>query len=99
MTEKRYFLHKHFGRDVIHDTICHNWLKGEELEEDMNVQYTKYSALKKENEQLKKEKESWKSNACNQSSFNSILLNELSIAQKQGYEVSNPFKKFIREKE
>ena len=53
MTEKRYFLHKHLGRDVINDTLCHNWLKGEELEEHMNVQYTKYSALKKENGQLK----------------------------------------------
>lgn len=55
MTEKRYFLHKHLGRDVINDTLCHNRLKGEELEEHMNVQYTKYSALKKENEQLKKQ--------------------------------------------
>lgn len=53
MTEKRYFLHKHLGRDVINDTLCHNRLKGEELEEHMNVQYIKYSALKKENEQLK----------------------------------------------
>ena len=57
MSEKRYFLHKRLGRDVIHDTLCHNWLKEEELEEHMNVQYTKYSALKKENKQLKKELE------------------------------------------
>lgn len=56
MTGKRYFLHKHLGRDVINDTLCHNWLKGEELEEHMNVQYTKYSDLKKENEQLKQDK-------------------------------------------
>lgn len=55
MTEKRYFLHKHLGRDVINDTLCNNLLEGEELEEHMNVQYRKYSALKKENEQLKKE--------------------------------------------
>lgn len=53
MTEKRYFFHKHLRRDVIHDTLCHNWLSGEELEEHMNVQYTKYSDLKKENENLK----------------------------------------------
>lgn len=53
MIEKRYFLHKHLRRDVIHDTLCHQWLKGEELEEHMNVQYTKYSGIKKENEQLK----------------------------------------------
>ena len=60
MTEKRYFLHKHLGRDVIHDSLCHNWLKGEELEEHMNVQYTKYSDLKNENEQLKKDVEFFK---------------------------------------
>ena len=54
MTEKRYFLHKHFLRnDVIHDKICHKWLKGEELERDMNILYNKYSILKNENEQLK----------------------------------------------
>lgn len=53
MSEKRYFLHKRVGRDVIHDTLCHNWLEREELEEHMNVQYTKYSDLKKENENLK----------------------------------------------
>lgn len=53
MSEKRYFLHKRVGRDVIHDTLCHNWLQKEELEEHMNVQYTKYSDLKKENENLK----------------------------------------------
>lgn len=51
-----------------------------------------------ENEQLKKEKESWKSSACNNSSFNSILLHELDIAQEQGYKLSNPFKKLMREK-
>jgi hypothetical protein len=51
-----------------------------------------------ENEQLKKEKESWKSSACNNSSFNSILLHELDIAQEQGYNLSNPFKKLMREK-
>ena len=54
--------------------------------------------LSDENEQLQKEKESWKSSACNNSSFNSILLHELDIAQEQGYEVSDPFKKLMREK-
>ena len=54
MTKKRYFLHKHLIKnDVIHDKICHKWLKGEELESDMNTLYNKYSSLKKENEQLK----------------------------------------------
>ena len=53
-TEKRYYLHKHLIRnDEIHDKICHRWLKGKDLEEDMNTLYSKYSYLKKENEQLK----------------------------------------------
>ena len=47
---------------------------------------------------LHDEKEFWKSNCCSQSSFNSILLNELSIAQEQGYEVSDPFKKLMEKK-
>ena len=51
--------------------------------------------LKKENEQLKKEKEFWKSDACSLSSLNSILSNELSIAQEQGYEPSTPYKEYI----
>jgi len=48
--------------------------------------------------ELKKEKERWKSIACNNSSFNSILLHELDIAQEQGYKLSDPFKKLMREK-
>ena len=53
---------------------------------------------KKMNE-LNDEKEFWKSMCCSQSNFNQILLNELDIAQEQGYEVSNPFKKLIEKKE
>ena len=48
-----------------------------------------------ENEQLKKEKEFWKSDACSLSSLNSILSNELGIAQEQGYEPSAPYKEYI----
>ena len=51
--------------------------------------------LLNENEQLKKEKEFWKSDACSLSSLNSILSNELSIAQEQGYEPSIPYKEYI----
>ena len=51
--------------------------------------------LNDENEQLKKEKEFWKSDACSLSSLNSILSNELSIAQEQGYEPSIPYKEYI----
>ena len=51
--------------------------------------------LLEENEQLKKEKEIWKSDACSLSSLNSILSNELSIAQEQGYEPSKPYKEYI----
>lgn len=48
-----------------------------------------------ENLQLKKEKEFWKSDACSLSSLNSILSNELGIAQEQGYEPSAPYKEYI----
>lgn len=48
--------------------------------------------------EMHEEKEFWKSNACSQSSFNSILLNELDIAIEQGYEVSDPFKKLMEDK-
>lgn len=45
--------------------------------------------------ELNDEKEFWKSMCCSQSNFNQILLNELDIAQEQGYEISNPFKRFL----
>ena len=54
--------------------------------------------LNDENKQLKQKKENWKSVACSNTSFNSILLNELSIAQEQGYKVSDPFKRLMEEK-
>ena len=54
--------------------------------------------LSYENEQLKEEKECWKSNAYNYSNFINILLHELDIAQEKGYEVSDPFKKLMEEK-
>lgn len=37
----------------------------------------------------------WKNIAVTQSDFNQILLKELDIAVEQGYEVSDPFKKFM----
>ena len=55
----------------------------------------KLNKLNDENEQLKKEKEFWKSDACSLSSLNSILSNELSIAQEQGYEPSTSYKEYI----
>ena len=51
--------------------------------------------LAKDNERLKEEKEIWKSNACSLSNSNSILSNELSIAQEQGYEPSKAYKEYI----
>lgn len=51
--------------------------------------------LADENEQLRKEKENWKSSACNNANFNSILLHELSIAEEQGYKLSNPFEELL----
>ena len=48
--------------------------------------------------ELYEEKEYWKGNACNNSNFINILLHELDIAQKEGYEVSDPFEKLIEKK-
>lgn len=83
--------------------------KNEQLKEERNYferkkceYFNKYNKkhlddiqLKEENEQLKKEKEFWKSDACSLSNLNSILSNELSIAQEQGYEPSKPYKEYI----
>ena len=66
-----------------------------ELRYANNIYCNKIDSLKKENEQLKKEKEFWKSDACSLSSLNSILSNELSIAQEQGYEPSTSYKEYI----
>ena len=55
--------------------------------------------LEEENEQLKQQKEAWKQSCCTNSNFNSILLHELDIAQEQGFEVSNPFKQFLEDRE
>ena len=93
MTEKRYYI----GSGV---TICDSSKGGSD---GFNL-ITQYQAvdllnqLSEENEQLKQEKEKWKSSACSNASFNSIVLNELSIAQEQGYEVSDPFKKLMEGK-
>lgn len=69
-----------------------------ELIDALNQRTEQCDKLHEENEQLKKEKENWKSSACSNANFNSILLNELSIAQEQGYEVSDPFKRLMNEK-
>ena len=63
---------------------------------DLNVKLMEENKLlARDNEKLKKEKEFWKSDACSLSSLNSILSNELSIAQEQGYEPSKPYKEYI----
>lgn len=49
--------------------------------------------------ELHDEKEAWKQSCCSNSNFNSILLRELDIAIEQGYEVSNPFKQFLEDRE
>lgn len=49
--------------------------------------------------ELHDEKEAWKQSCCSNSNFNSILLHELDIAQEQGFEVSNPFKQFLEDRE
>ena len=56
MTAKRYYAHKHFiNEDKVHDKICHRFMNITETVEHMNMYYQKYTALKKENEQLKKQ--------------------------------------------
>ena len=82
MTEKRFMLDD--AGEVI-DLQTHQFIDyGKEIVELLN--------------NLHEEKEYWKSNCCSQDSFNSILLHELDIAQQQGYEVSDPFKKLMEEK-
>ena len=49
--------------------------------------------------ELHDEKEAWKQSCCSNSNFNSILLHELDIAIEQGYEVSNPFKQFLEDRD
>ena len=39
--------------------------------------------------------EFWKQSALSNASLNDIVLNELDIARKQGYEVSDPFKRLM----
>ena len=67
----------------------------ENSEKNVQICINKMNELADENEQLKKEKEFWKSDACSLSSLNSILSNELSIAQEQGYEPSTSYKEYI----
>ena len=93
MTEKRYKLEQWTSLSLYYSfpngNLHHSIGKvAKRVENDLN-------SLAEENEQLKKEKEFWKSDACSLSSLNSILSNELSIAQEQGYEPSTPYKEYI----
>ena len=93
MTEKR------FGFEM--DKNCYKCIADvidKKLYTDKKQVVDLLNSLSEDNEQLKKEKENWKSSACSNANFNSILLNELSIAQEQGYEVSDPFKELMKEK-
>ena len=62
---------------------------------DSTLNYMFCKALNK----LHDEKEVWKQSCCSYSNFNSILLHELDIAIEQGYEVSNPFKQFLEDRD
>ena len=86
MTEKRFTLEE-FGLNFIVNANGRN-LTAKQTVDKLNQLY-------EENEELKKENEKWKSIACDNSSFNSILLHELDIAQEQGYKLSDPFKKLM----
>lgn len=54
--------------------------------------------LNDENEQLKEEKEKWKSNCSLTDSENSILWNEISILREQGAEPSEAFNDYLNKK-
>lgn len=89
MTEKQYRLNKWGTRLLKNNRPLFDWTnESDEIVDLLN-------RLNEENEQLKKEKEFWKSDACSLSNLNSILSNELSIAQEQGYEPSKPYKEYI----
>ena len=51
--------------------------------------------LSEENEQLKEEKEKWKSNCSLAISENSILWNEINILREEGAEPSDAFKNYL----
>ena len=48
-------MRKFLRTDKFHDIICHRVMDSKETEETLNLLYGKYSSLKKENEQLKRE--------------------------------------------
>ena len=54
--------------------------------------------LSDENEQLKEEKEKWKSNCSSAVNENSILWNEISILREQGAEPSEAFNDYLNKK-
>ena len=88
MSEKRFTTNGYYINDTYHDG--RRWLVNEveakEIVNIMNGLDTKaresrkaISKLQKENKQLKKEKESWKSIACQDLSKWSIFSNEVSV--------------------
>lgn len=94
MTDKRYSLINDYGDYHIKkgdEELCYDLCNQTMAKENWN------NVLKELNA-LHEEKEFWKSSACSTSNFNQILLNELDVAQEQGYEVSNPFKKLLEGK-
>lgn len=86
MTEKR-FVYDDFD-DVIKDTYT---------QKEYNYHIGELELIVEEINNLHEEKEYWKGNACNNINFVNILLHELDIAQEKGYEVSDPFKKLMKE--
>lgn len=93
MTEKRFSHRKWYNERQLFDgekpfAIVDVFIQADEICDKLNE-------IAEENEQLKEEKEFWKSDACFLLNLNSILSNELSIAQEQGYESSKSYKKYI----
>ena len=91
--------------NLAHERIFELEEENESLK-DVNAQCCNdYSAMrrdvlryKKENEQLKEEKEKWKSNCSLVVNENSILWNEISILREQGAEPSEAFNDYLNKK-
>lgn len=60
----------------------------------MRNQSDKIKKLEKENEQLRKELEDWKSNCLSTINENSILWNEIAIMREQGAKPSSAFEEY-----
>lgn len=97
MTAKRFY----YAHGIIFDTHKDNHVNkiGTIKDLDTGLRIVDWlNVLHEENEQLKEEKEKWKSNCSLAVSENSILWNEISILCEQGAEPSEAFNDYLNKK-